>query len=61
MNNGTSFERPYIPDQHKRIVGPIEYDLDESTLLDAIKKSAAIMVFLATVVCVVMIIIGKVM
>jgi hypothetical protein len=24
MKNGTHFERSYIPDEHKRIIGPLE-------------------------------------
>jgi hypothetical protein len=30
MKNGSYFERSYIPDEHKRIVGPIEIDTDKS-------------------------------
>jgi hypothetical protein len=29
MKNGSYFERSYIPDEHKRIVGPIEEMTDD--------------------------------
>ena len=28
-NNGTAFDRPYMPDEYKTINGPIEFEYDE--------------------------------
>ena len=32
MKNGSCFERSYIPDEHKRIIGPIYSDTDKPLL-----------------------------
>jgi hypothetical protein len=42
-NNGTSFTQPYVPDEYKRIVGPIEYEFENSgTMTRAILIAALV-------------------
>ena len=37
---GTSFDKPYVPDEHKKIIGPIEYEINDSIMRGAILKVA---------------------
>ena len=40
MKNGSYFERSYIPDEHKKIVGPIEHEIDDPIMQGAVIKIA---------------------
>jgi hypothetical protein len=38
--NGTSFQRPYVPDECKKIVGPLEDNIDDGLMTKAILQAA---------------------
>jgi hypothetical protein len=51
MTSGTSFDRPYVPDEAKQIIGPIEDNIDESSMNKAILGAAMFVSVVGGIVC----------
>ena len=57
--NGTLFERNYLRDGDKKIIGPIEYDLDKGILSKAIIKSFLVIAIVGGAACFLIAILGR--